>query len=575
MTATQTEIQSRVIGLSAEAFETFCNDVSGMFGVSMKCVQQDSCTDTIDSLKKHFQELTAVTLIQAKGVLNGTLQLLFDQQGLFILGNLMTMPERMASFLEKAVGSQKIAENIKSGSLKEAKEMSDAVAEVGNLMVGSWDRVFRKELDKHEHFKQISTFIGNLWDKPEQDVGLASDEELLFVLYKMTAGSYPAFTCGAIFPKAVFSDAETEEKIRAEARAKVLAEAGEKARAEAEEKAKAKAKEKPSEAETRARIEAEERAKVEAEMKAKAQAEEKTNDEDGITCSAETKEIPLHQSTGENNVTQEENAEKQVSETASEQTGPVTGEKPNVSNTEEAERAGEYSARKTFVEPAASETHAEKVVETDKADSVDDQKAFTQNCKLKKPAVSEFIQKMIQSPAVLPGESDQMSLAICAQDIMRKDVVWSSGDDSIQQVLTKMQQAETAYILVGTDERLEGIISKSDITGAVSIYLRPIFAKWRRPVDDATLQIRVKWIMTRPVRTIRPETSLAQIMDNICRFSQRALPVVDQQGKVRGLVTVFDIFQAFLSGSANISCTGKPRQSPPLTQLDLLVGREA
>lgn len=101
MTATQTEIQSQVIGLSAEAFKAFCEDISGMFGVSMKCTQQQICTETIEELKKHFQEFTAVTLIKAKGALNGTFQLIFDKQGLFILGNLMIMPERMASMYRK------------------------------------------------------------------------------------------------------------------------------------------------------------------------------------------------------------------------------------------------------------------------------------------------------------------------------------------------------------------------------------------------------------------------------------------------------------------------------------------
>ena len=499
MTATQTEIQSQAIDLSAKAFETFCDDVSAMFGVSMKCDQQEIYTETIDGLKKHFQELAAVTLIEAKGALNGTFQLIFDQQGLFILGNLMIMPERMASLIEKAVGSQKIAENMKSGSLKEAKEMSDAITEAGNIMVGSWDRVFREELDKHEHFKQASTFIGNPWDNSEEDVGLAPDEELPFALYKMTAGPYPPFTCGAIFPKAIFSDAETEARIRAEARAKVLAEAKEKARAEAEEKAKAE----PSEADTRARIQAEEEAKVEAEMKAEAEEKARTEAEEKVDAGVE--------------------------------------EKPNVD-----------------VE--------EKIVPTDDMDESTERVAG---------AVSETIQKMARSAAVLPGESDHLSLAICAKDIMQKDVAWASADDSVQQALTKMQQAEARYILVGTDGQLEGIVSKSDIAGAVSIYLRPIFAKWRRPVDDATLQIRIKWIMTSPAHTIMPETSLTQIMDNIYRLGRHALPVVDQHGKVQGLVTIFDICQILLSRSLNISYIGKTPQAPPLAQSGLLAGMEA
>ena len=69
----------------------------------MGCSTQKSCVETIDGLKKRFQKLAVVTLINAKGDLDGIFQLIFDRQGLFILGNLMIMPEQMASLLEKCV----------------------------------------------------------------------------------------------------------------------------------------------------------------------------------------------------------------------------------------------------------------------------------------------------------------------------------------------------------------------------------------------------------------------------------------------------------------------------------------
>jgi len=117
--------------------------------------------------------------------------------------------------------------------------------------------------------------------------------------------------------------------------------------------------------------------------------------------------------------------------------------------------------------------------------------------------------------------------------------------------------------MVGTDGVLEGIVSNSNIKGAISPYLRPVFEKWHRPLDDATLNIKVKWIMSRPVRVVTPETSLVAIMENMCQFGGRCLPVVDKQGKVQGLVTVFDIFK-MLNASANVSSVGKAPQSPPL-----------
>ncbi|NQT04101.1 MAG: CBS domain-containing protein, partial [Planctomycetes bacterium] len=152
-----------------------------------------------------------------------------------------------------------------------------------------------------------------------------------------------------------------------------------------------------------------------------------------------------------------------------------------------------------------------------------------------------------------------------AKDVMQKDVVWANPNENVQQALTKMQQQYSSYIIVGQDRILEGIVSKSDIAGATSIYLRPIFAKWAGPGDDATLQIKLKWIMSRPVRTVRPETPLATIIDNMCRFGRHGLPVVDEQGTVQGLVTVFDIFRTLSDTSEDISAVGKTAEAPAFT----------
>ena len=197
------------------------------------------------------------------------------------------------------------------------------------------------------------------------------------------------------------------------------------------------------------------------------------------------------------------------------------------------------------------------------ADNVAEEKAVTTD-KSEEQSISETIQRMTRSPAELSGELAQASLAICAKDIMQKDVVWGSADDSVKQTLTKMQQQNAGYMMVGQNGVPEGIISKSDLTGAISPYLRPVFAKWHRPLDDATLQIKVEWIMSRPVRTIKSETPLAVIMENMCQFGVRCLPVVSQQGKVQGLVTVFGIFGYLLKSNQDVSTMGHTLQSPPL-----------
>ena len=92
--------------------------------------------------------------------------------------------------------------------------------------------------------------------------------------------------------------------------------------------------------------------------------------------------------------------------------------------------------------------------------------------------------------------------------------------------------------------------------------MQPIFSKWRRPLDDATLKIRIKWVMSRPVRTIKPETSLAAIVEQMSQFRGRCLAVTDEAGKVQGLVTAFDIFEALLNSGPETSAAGETTQTP-------------
>ncbi|MFZ2145702.1 MAG: CBS domain-containing protein [Sedimentisphaerales bacterium] len=334
--------------------------------------------------------------------------------------------------------------------------------------------------------------------------------------------------------------AEAEEKTNVvEEKTEAKVEAAEEPKAETEEKAKPEVEAKP---ETEAKTEAVEK-KDKPEVEAKVEAEEKAENEPEAKPKSEAAETPKAEAEEKTNVV-EEKTEAKVE----------AAEKPKA----EAEKKDEAKEK--------TETEPEEKTETEEKTTAPDQSQEPA-----KGGVSETIQKMTQSPAILPGESGKSSTAhisvpstVCAKDVMQKDVVWAGPDESVQQALTKMQQNDSGYIMIGQDGKLEGIVSKSDITGATSIYLRPIFAKWHGPSDDATLQIKLKWIMSRPVRTIRPQASLTTIIENMCRFGGRSLPVADEQGKVQGLVTVFDIFRTLLNTSEDVSAVGKTAEAPAL-----------
>jgi CBS domain-containing protein len=165
--------------------------------------------------------------------------------------------------------------------------------------------------------------------------------------------------------------------------------------------------------------------------------------------------------------------------------------------------------------------------------------------------VSETIKKMIELP---PETKEGLPvLKMCAKDIMQRQVLFGSPEDSVQQALAKMQQAQTSYMLIGSNSTAEGIVSTYDLASAVSIYLKPAFTKWHRPEDDATLQIKVKWVMTKPVKTLKPETSIASVMETMCQTGLRCMPVSSANGKIEGLITVYDILRALLKNDVIIS----------------------
>jgi CBS domain-containing protein len=494
--ATKTvEINSQVMELATEAFEAFCSDIVAMFGLKVECKQQDVSSVTVESLKERFRTPAAFSAVKSKGFLQGDYGLVFGKEALFTLAGAVTMPEQMTSLLEKCVGPQKVLDNINKGTIKEAEQVRDAISEAGNLMVGSWDRVFRERVKGHGHFLQTETLIGEPWDSLRQKIGLAEDEKLVCAIYEMKVGTYPAFDCAVVFPDAMIANINL-----------TLLEEGHVEEVE-EEKAEEKDEAATSNDQDKAEVADEEIAQS-SESDSESPEQEPSNDKPPD----EEKKLAAEEEKGEGEEKETE-AEQEIEDT----------------NTDISEQIGTEQEENEEVEP-----------EEEPAPQI----------KQRKKVSGEF------------------SLQANAEVIMDTDVFWCRPEDSVELALNKMRQHNTGYLMIGTDGVLEGIVSSSDIAGAMSPYLRPIFAKWTRPMDSATLNIKLKWIMTRPVQTVNPETSLMVITENMCRLGRRCLPVVDRKGKVQGLITVFDILQVLLNTDPNISTVGKTLQSIPLVKLD-------
>jgi len=529
MATAQKELQSQVVELSEEAFEAFCDDIAGMFGVEMQCTQQSVGPGTIRELRRGFKKPAAVNSVKAEGTLEGTFHLIFDREGLFTLAGVIVMlPE------------QRILENCKSGSESTAAEMADAIKEGGNLLVGSWDRVFREQLEGHGHFLQSGTLIGNPWVKSEEKIGLDSTAEFVFAHYKMTIDPYPAFNCGVIFPTLLFGGqvGETLSEDRQETKAQSQSEPAAQTEAAAEP---------PT-------------------VQKEAGSAQSSTEESAPPAAQSQDEQPIEQQAADRQAGSAQTPPHQQDEQVP---APETGQSASSQPAEEAPSAESDTTQDDGTpaetqEPDHSEAADEKpqteAAPSDKpsAESVDRQLSEQTG------PVSQAIREMVQPDGGGGGNRCDGLLSLSAGEMMSREVVWASPEDTVRQVLAKMQQAGVGYVMVGQEKQLDGIISRSNMMGAISPYLQQLFSRWRRPLDDATLEIKIKWIMSRPVQTINPGTSATAIMENMCRLGQRAFPVMNEQGKVEGLVTVFDIFRALLRKNTDVTLVGKTCQVPPL-----------
>lgn len=524
MAVAGTDIVTRIAELSDDAFAAFCEDIAGMFGVEMRCERRQMQTLPVRGLRDHFKKLVVVHLSKADGALDGTFHLVFDQGGLFVLSGVIVMlPET------------RIIEEAKRGSIEDATNLQDAAREVGNLLVGSWDRIFREECPGHQHFVKTSTFIGKPWDKPEQ-IELQANTEVAVVLYEMAIEPYPPFTCAAVFPTALL-DRFGQAKPPAEP-------------------APPEAPNKP---------------------------------QDAVPAKPVEPSAPVVAQKPAGPAAPPKPAEPVISQKPTEPVAPAASGSPAPDSPDKVQ-AGEKPATARIeakaVPPQTPQPAAAKdgdIPSSAPADlangsngvispgrrspSIDvgllpSELATVEGGVAPRPAGLSFLDSAYIQSVPQPGLAEVLSQR--ASDIMEKDVVWAGPEETVQDVIAKMQQHNVGYVLIGVNGVLEGLVSNSNILGAVSLYLRPMFAKWRRPQDDATLGVKVKWIMSRPVRTVRPDATLAGMIESMRRCGGRCLPVVDAKGAVQGMVTVFDILLRILESDKSMSWQGRPPQTPPL-----------
>jgi CBS domain-containing protein len=142
------------------------------------------------------------------------------------------------------------------------------------------------------------------------------------------------------------------------------------------------------------------------------------------------------------------------------------------------------------------------------------------------------------------------------KDVMTTDVVTVGPHDSLKQVATTLAARGISGVpVVGEDGSLLGVVSEADILfkergpaerhGLLGWLLEP----------DAPQKLEARTAeqaMTSPARTIGPERPVSEAAGRMLEEGINRLPVVDDEGKLLGIVTRADLVRAFVRSDADI-----------------------
>lgn len=131
------------------------------------------------------------------------------------------------------------------------------------------------------------------------------------------------------------------------------------------------------------------------------------------------------------------------------------------------------------------------------------------------------------------------------KDLMSSKFVKVAEQDQISQVVVKIAKDKETMLACVLDEegRLKGIITPKEVLRAVEIRE---FGTIRRPFFEGQEILRIlsskyaKDIMSPPV-SVKPEDSVDKAIDIMLDKGFYEVPVVDEQGKIVGLINYFSI----------------------------------
>ena len=121
------------------------------------------------------------------------------------------------------------------------------------------------------------------------------------------------------------------------------------------------------------------------------------------------------------------------------------------------------------------------------------------------------------------------------RDLMTREVDFLDADEEIELGRLLRRFRRFRHLPVVSDDRVVGMISRTDVLEQATLTTPPRF-------------MRVRELMSEPVHAAREDEPLTQAAARMIRTGVHALPVLDPEGSLAGIITETDILAA-LAGS--------------------------
>jgi len=148
------------------------------------------------------------------------------------------------------------------------------------------------------------------------------------------------------------------------------------------------------------------------------------------------------------------------------------------------------------------------------------------------------------------------------KDVMSKNVITISPEDSISDAIEKMAKNNISGLIVVDREKVVGVISESDIlkvfksevpeigtsaSPTLSIFL--ILEKGVKAISEMKKirSLKVRDLMSKKVFYVKPENTILEAARIMCKKDVRRLPVIDENGNLVGIISRTDILRALVS----------------------------